>query len=46
MAGELKTTIDIDRIMGRDIPWYRYALVVCNILASIMNMIIVVGATK
>jgi hypothetical protein len=46
IAGELKCSIDIDRIENRHIPWYRYGLVVCNILASVMNMIVVVGATK
>ncbi len=46
MAGELKCSIDIDRIEGRDIPWYRYALVVCNLLASVLNMIVVVGIAK
>ena len=46
MAGALKSSIDIDRLEGYPIAWYRYAMVVCNLLASVFNMIVVVGATK
>jgi hypothetical protein len=46
MAGALKCSIDIDRLENYPIKWYRYAMVICNLLASVFNMIVVVGATK
>jgi hypothetical protein len=46
MAGALKCSIDIDRLDNYPIAWYRYAMVICNLLASVLNMIVVVGATK
>ncbi len=46
IAGQLHCSIDIDRLEDREVPWYRYALVVCNLLASLLNLIVVVGATK
>lgn len=46
IAGELKCSIDIDRIEGRNIPWYRYALVPCNLLASLLNLIVCIGWLK
>ena len=46
MAGALKTTIDVDRMSNYPIVWYRYAMVVFNLLASVLNMIVVVGMVK
>jgi len=46
MAGALKCSIDIDRLDNYPIAWYRYAMVVCNLLASLFNMIVVVGMVK
>jgi len=46
MAGELKCSIDVDKLEDYPIDWYRYALVICNLLASVLNMIVVVGMVK
>ncbi len=43
IAGELKCSIDIDRLENRKIPWYRYALVPLNLLASLLNLIVCIG---
>ncbi len=43
IAGELKCSIDVDRLEDREVPWYRYALVVTNLLASLLNLIVCIG---
>lgn len=46
VAGQLHCSIDIDRMDNYPVPWYRYAMLVCNLLASVLNLIVVVGMSK
>jgi hypothetical protein len=43
IAGELKCSIDVDHIEGIYVPWWKYAMVVCNLLASVLNLIVCIG---
>lgn len=42
-AGTLKATLDIDAIDGRDFDWKIAALAICNLIASGVNLISIIG---
>jgi hypothetical protein len=44
IAGQLHCSIDVDRLEDRKVPWYRYALVACNLMASLLNLIVCIGS--